>query len=97
MALATWWTSDRLMDLAPLSNFHVRLATDDAQLATHQSYYGGGSSATAAGRTSSVCGLYGRNGSDLWLGGDTRSLDRRAKSGIFRSPQTVATCGISQR
>lgn len=34
MALATWWASDRLMDLAPLSNFQVRLATDDAQLAT---------------------------------------------------------------
>ncbi|MCB0081532.1 MAG: hypothetical protein KDE47_11390 [Caldilineaceae bacterium] len=33
MALATWWASDRLLDLAPLSNFHVRLATDDAQLA----------------------------------------------------------------
>jgi hypothetical protein len=34
MALATWWASDRLMDLTPLSNFHVRLATDDEQLAT---------------------------------------------------------------
>lgn len=34
MALATWWASDRLLDLAPLSNFHVRLAADDAQLAT---------------------------------------------------------------
>ena len=34
MALATWWASDRLMDLAPLSEFHVRLATDDAQMAT---------------------------------------------------------------
>ena len=34
MALATWWASDPLMDLTPLSNFQVRLATDDAQLAT---------------------------------------------------------------
>ena len=34
MALATWWASDPLMDLAPLPNFHVRLAADDAQLAT---------------------------------------------------------------
>ncbi len=34
MALATWWASDRLMDLTPLANFHVRLAADDAQLAT---------------------------------------------------------------
>ena len=34
MALATWWASDRWMDLTPLANFHVRLATDDAQLAT---------------------------------------------------------------
>lgn len=34
MALATWWASDRLLDLTPLANFHVRLATDDAQLAT---------------------------------------------------------------
>ena len=33
MALATWWASDPLMDLAPLTDFHVRLATDDAQLA----------------------------------------------------------------
>ncbi len=34
MALATWWAADRLMDLAPLSDFQVRLATDDTQLAT---------------------------------------------------------------
>lgn len=34
MALATWWTSDPLMDLTALSNFQVRLAADDAQLAT---------------------------------------------------------------
>jgi len=34
MALATWWTSDPLLDLTPLANFQVRLATDDAQLAT---------------------------------------------------------------
>jgi hypothetical protein len=34
MALATWWTSDPLMDLTPLSNFQVRLSADDAQLAT---------------------------------------------------------------
>ena len=34
MALATWWVSDPLVDLAPLTDFHVRLATDDAQLAT---------------------------------------------------------------
>jgi GNAT superfamily N-acetyltransferase len=34
MALATWWTSDRLMDLPPLADFHVRLAADDTQLAT---------------------------------------------------------------
>jgi len=34
MALATWWASDPLLDLTPLSNFHVRLAADDAQLAT---------------------------------------------------------------
>jgi GNAT superfamily N-acetyltransferase len=33
MALATWWASDPLMDLTPLSNFQVRPATDDAQLA----------------------------------------------------------------
>ena len=33
MALATWWDSDPLMDLTPLSDFHVRLATDDARLA----------------------------------------------------------------
>jgi GNAT superfamily N-acetyltransferase len=33
MALATWWASDPLMDLAPLSDFHVGLAVDDAQLA----------------------------------------------------------------
>ncbi|MFN8443165.1 MAG: hypothetical protein U0175_20490 [Caldilineaceae bacterium] len=34
MALATWWASDQWIDLAPLTDFHVRLATDDAQLAT---------------------------------------------------------------
>jgi hypothetical protein len=34
MALATWWTSDPLMDLASLSNFQVRPSADDAQLAT---------------------------------------------------------------
>ena len=34
MALATWWASDPWMDLTPVSNFHVRLAADDAQLAT---------------------------------------------------------------
>lgn len=34
MALATWWASDQLMDLTPLVDFQVRLATDDAQLAT---------------------------------------------------------------
>ena len=34
MALATWWASDPLMDLTPLANFQVRLATDDARLAT---------------------------------------------------------------
>ena len=34
MALATWWASDPLMELAPLSNFHVRLSSDDAQLAS---------------------------------------------------------------
>lgn len=34
MALATWWASDPLLDLNPLSNFQVRLAADDAQLAT---------------------------------------------------------------
>lgn len=34
MALATWWDSDPLMELAPLSDFHVRLAADDTQLAT---------------------------------------------------------------
>lgn len=33
MALATWWASDPLMDLAPLSNFQVKLSTDDTQLA----------------------------------------------------------------
>ncbi|MBZ0298424.1 MAG: GNAT family N-acetyltransferase [Anaerolineae bacterium] len=33
MALATWWASDPLLDLTPLSDFHVRLAADDAQLA----------------------------------------------------------------
>jgi len=34
MALATWWASDPLLDLTPLADFQVRLATDDAQLAT---------------------------------------------------------------
>jgi GNAT superfamily N-acetyltransferase len=34
MALATWWASDPLIDLTPLSNFHVRLTPDDARLAT---------------------------------------------------------------
>lgn len=34
MALATWWASDPLVDLSPLSNFQVQLAADDAQLAT---------------------------------------------------------------
>ncbi len=34
MALATWWASDLWIDLTPLSNFQVRLATDDVQLAT---------------------------------------------------------------
>ncbi|MCB0112030.1 MAG: hypothetical protein KDE53_39175, partial [Caldilineaceae bacterium] len=29
----TWWSSDPLMNLSPISNFHVRLATGDAQLA----------------------------------------------------------------
>ncbi|MEZ4671309.1 MAG: GNAT family N-acetyltransferase [Anaerolineae bacterium] len=33
MALATWWASDPLLDLTPLSDFHVVLAADDAQLA----------------------------------------------------------------
>jgi GNAT superfamily N-acetyltransferase len=33
MALATWWASDPLMDLTPLSNFQMQLAADDAQLA----------------------------------------------------------------
>lgn len=33
MALATWWASDPLMDLTPLSDFQVALAADDAQLA----------------------------------------------------------------
>ena len=33
MALATWWASDPWMDLTPLSNFHVQLAADNAQLA----------------------------------------------------------------
>lgn len=33
MALATWWASDPLLDLAPLSDFYVRLEADDAQLA----------------------------------------------------------------
>ena len=34
MALATWWASDPLMDLTPLTNFHVELAPDNAQLAS---------------------------------------------------------------
>lgn len=34
MTLATWWTSDPLTDLTPLADFHVRLATDAAPLAT---------------------------------------------------------------
>jgi GNAT superfamily N-acetyltransferase len=34
MALATWWASDPLLDLSPLANFQVRLAKDDAELAT---------------------------------------------------------------
>jgi GNAT superfamily N-acetyltransferase len=34
MALATWWASDPLLDLTPLANFQVRLAKDDAELAT---------------------------------------------------------------
>jgi GNAT superfamily N-acetyltransferase len=34
MALATWWAADTLLDLTPLSNFQVRLAADDAQLAS---------------------------------------------------------------
>jgi L-amino acid N-acyltransferase YncA len=33
MALATWWASDPLMDLAPLPNFHVELEADDSRLA----------------------------------------------------------------
>ena len=33
MALATWWASDPLIDLPPLSGFHVELARDNAQLA----------------------------------------------------------------
>lgn len=33
MALATWWTSDPLMELSPLLDFHVRLTQDDALLA----------------------------------------------------------------
>jgi len=33
MALATWWASDPLMDLAPLLDFHVCLTQDDALLA----------------------------------------------------------------
>ncbi len=33
MALAAWWASDPLMDLTPLSDFHVQLAADDAQMA----------------------------------------------------------------
>ncbi|MBI1280564.1 MAG: GNAT family N-acetyltransferase [Anaerolineaceae bacterium] len=33
MALATWWASDPLMDLAPLSNFQVCLSVNDVQMA----------------------------------------------------------------
>lgn len=33
MALATWWVSDAPAELDPLSNFHVQLSVDDAQLA----------------------------------------------------------------
>lgn len=33
MALATWWASDPLMDLAPLPDFHVQLDADDSRLA----------------------------------------------------------------
>ena len=33
MALATWWVSDPLMELAPLTNFHVQVAADDTRLA----------------------------------------------------------------
>lgn len=33
MALATWWATDRWMELAPLSNFQVRLTADDRQQA----------------------------------------------------------------
>ena len=33
MALATWWTADPQMDLAPVAGFQVRLANDDAALA----------------------------------------------------------------
>ena len=33
MALATWWASDPVMDLAPLSNFQVCLSVNDAQMA----------------------------------------------------------------
>jgi GNAT superfamily N-acetyltransferase len=33
MALASWWASDPLLDLAPLADFHVDLAGDDAELA----------------------------------------------------------------
>lgn len=33
MALAAWWASDPLIDLARLSDFHVALAANDAQLA----------------------------------------------------------------
>lgn len=33
MALATWWTSDPLVELKPTANFSVRLAGDDKELA----------------------------------------------------------------
>lgn len=34
MALATWWASDPLVELAPLPSFQVQLAADDQELAT---------------------------------------------------------------
>jgi GNAT superfamily N-acetyltransferase len=34
MALATWWASDALLDLTSLENFQVRLAEDNAELAS---------------------------------------------------------------
>jgi GNAT superfamily N-acetyltransferase len=33
MALATWWTSDPLMELTPIAEFQARLAADDVQMA----------------------------------------------------------------